>query len=230
MPFYPMWQSHLIERIRKEAGDNANRVDFFTAWTHDAPDATFKHSKPMIMANYLHTKIAFADGQWAAVGSANLDGASLDYFQILHAIQFRDNVNDELDYLFFNGIDGHPTAPAPDAIDLLRRGLWSEHLGLDFNDPQLAASNSANFLNLWQTRAATFLSNLQLTPANVDPTLGRALKFPTSLSIGLPWLFEFLYRDTNNERAFLTKSKITFDNLDLVNQVKAFQFFEGQWK
>jgi phosphatidylserine/phosphatidylglycerophosphate/cardiolipin synthase-like enzyme len=230
VPMYPVWQSNLIERIRKDAGTNASLIEFFTAWTHNPPISQLGHTNPMIMANYVHTKAAIVDGLWATVGSANLDGASLDAFQLLHALQFGDNRNHEVNYLIFNGIDGHPPAPGagPDAIDLLRRRLWSEHLGMDAQAPSLksTAANNAGWLDLWTKTADRKRSALATNPATIDPTDGRVLRYPPSAITGLPLLLPW----TNPERDFLKSSQIPLDNLDLVEQVLSFQFSAGSWK
>ncbi len=230
LPFYPLWQSNLIQRIRKGAGTNASRVGFFSAWSHNAADTKRGQSNPMVMANYLHTKAGIADGKWATVGSANLDGASLDFFQILHPLQFGDNRNEELNYVFFNGIDGHPVSPAPDAIDLLRRGLWSEHLGLAMSDAQLASTNSANFLTVWKSQAQKKKDSLTNNPSTPDPTAGRVLQWPAGLSLDQPWLFECLYQDPNPERFFLKSLQIPLKNLTLIDKTQSFDFFSGTWK
>jgi hypothetical protein len=222
MPCYPSWQAKLIERIRKDAGANASRIEFFTAWSHDDPVPSKGHPNPMIMANYLHTKAGIVDGVWATIGSANLDGASLDAFQFLHAIQFGDNVNHELNYLFFNGIDGHPGPGAgADAIDLFRRELWGEHLGIDAGDPKLASTdaNNADWLTLWKTTAANKLSGLINHPATTpasDPTLGRVLKHPDKIA--------------TDPLGFLKNVSVPLDNLELVQQVPSFSFADGDWK
>ena len=227
LPFYPSWQAKLIGRIRKDAGANASRIEFFTAWTHDNPidfftAPTFGHRNPMIMANYLHTKAAIVDGVWATIGSANLDGASLDSFQFLHAIQFGNNVNHEFNYLFFNGIDGHPGPGAgADAIDLFRRELWGEHLGIDAGDPKLASTdaNNADWLTLWKTTAANKLSGLINNPATTpasSPTLGRVLKHPDQIA--------------TDPGGFLKNLAVPLDNLDLVEQVPSFSFADGTWR
>jgi phosphatidylserine/phosphatidylglycerophosphate/cardiolipin synthase-like enzyme len=223
LPFYPVWQSNLIERIRKDATD-ASRIGFFTAWSHDAAVPQLGHPKPMIAANYLHTKAAIVDGVWATVGSANLDGASLDYFQLLHAIQFGDNRNHELNYCIFNGIEGHPST---DAIDKLRIGLWSEHLGIDPTDPKLASSqaNNAGWLKLWKNTAEAKRSGLENDPATINPANGRVLEYPANALTGLPLLLPW----KNPERDFLTSAQIKFDNLELVEQVPAFSFHDGKW-
>jgi phosphatidylserine/phosphatidylglycerophosphate/cardiolipin synthase-like enzyme len=232
VPFYPVWQSNLIERIRKDAGTNASRIEFFTAWTHDPPAPSppapaADAGKPMIMANYVHTKAAIVDGVWATVGSANLDGASLDFFQVLHAIQFGDNRNHELNYVIFNGIDGHPAAGpgTPDAVDMLRLGLWSEHLGLSPTDPKLAKANG-DWLTLWKTTAEKKRLGLINNPATIDGTLGRVLAYPTNAIAGVPLLFPWV----DPERDYLKSAGISLDALDMIEQTRAFQFFDGTWK
>ena len=222
LPCYTSWQANLIGRIRKDAGANASRIEFFTAWTHDDPMPTKGHTNPMIMANYLHTKAAIVDGVWATIGSANLDGASLDAFQFLHAIQFGNNVNHEFNYLFFNGIDGHPGPGAgADAIDLFRRELWSEHLGIDAGDPKLASTdtNNADWLTLWKATAANKLSGLIGNPATTpasDPTLGRVLKHPDQIA--------------TDPGSFLKNLSVPLVNLDLIEKVPSFSFANGAWK
>ena len=221
VPCYPSWQSKLIQQIRKDAGANASRIGFFTAWTHDPPLPQLGHTKPMIAPNYLHTKLGIVDGLWATVGSANLDGASLDAFQLLHALQFADNRNHELNYIIFNNVvnnvDG-TQLPATDAIDILRRNLWSEHLGIDPSDSRLAsnAANDATWLNLWKTTAERKRSGLATNPATIDPGNGRVLECPTSAP--------------TSAKDFLKASQIGFDSLDVIERVRPFKFHDGKWE
>jgi hypothetical protein len=221
VPFYPTWQSKLIQQIRKDAGANANRIGFFTAWTHDPPVPQLGHTKPIIASNYLHTKLGIVDGLWATVGSANLDGASLDAFQLLHALQFADNRNHELNYIIFNNVvnnvDG-TQLPATDAIDVLRRNLWSEHLGIDAGDSRLASNtaNDAAWLALWKTTAERKRSGLATNPATIDPSNGRVLECPASAP--------------TEAKDFLKASQIGLDNLDVVEHVRPFKFRDGTWQ
>ncbi len=237
IPMYPTWQAKLIQRIRKCAGANVDRIEFFSAWTHDPPMPSQKHDNPMIMPNYLHTKGAIADGQWATLGSANLDGASLDAFQLLHALQFGDNVNHELNYVFFNGIDGHPAAGAGvdvDAIDLLRRRLWGEHLGIDPTSKKLDANNG-DWLTLWKNTAdakrASLVGSPTTTPRD-NLALGRILKYPPDVDktiVTAQGAATVTVGPATDPRSFLQNLSIPLDHLDLVEQVRSFNFGQGKW-
>jgi phosphatidylserine/phosphatidylglycerophosphate/cardiolipin synthase-like enzyme len=223
LPLYPVWQSNLIERIRKDAKANAGRIGFFTAWTHNAPDPTLHPDKPMIMANYLHTKVGIVDDTWATVGSANLDGASLDATQLIHALQFGDNRNHELNYIIVSGVDGTTT----NAPEVLRRRLWSEHLGMASTDTRLDLANVSTWVaSLWQATAERKRSGLASNPAVIDPSLGRVLEYPKNAITGVPLLIPWV----NPERDFLKSSQIGFDNLDLVEKVRSFSFHDGKWQ
>jgi phosphatidylserine/phosphatidylglycerophosphate/cardiolipin synthase-like enzyme len=217
-PWYTTWQAGLIKTIRKEAKTNASRIGFFTAWTHNAPvpspPAKKADPNPIILPNYVHSKFAIADGSWATVGSANLDGASLDSVQLAHALQFGNNVNHELNYGVFSGIDGHPTT---DFIDNIRRVLWGEHLGLDPADQQLAADGqySSNWLSLWQHQATAKQQALQLAPTTIDPTFGRVLQYPDP--------------PPKSPEDYLNGLGIFLTGLTLVTKERPFNFFTGAW-
>jgi phosphatidylserine/phosphatidylglycerophosphate/cardiolipin synthase-like enzyme len=217
-PCYPGWQKTRINRIRTDAGTNAARIGFFTAWTHDPPAPSRGHSNPMIMANYLHTKLAIVDGKWATIGSANLDGTSLDRNEFLKLIQFSNYRNHELNYVMFNDIDGHP---ATDAIDNLRRALWGEHLGIGpadtrFDSDQAGkATGATSWLDLWQGQAKAKLTGLTTDPATIDPAKGRILEVPQKV--------------VTNAQGFLTECQIDLTKLDLVTKTSAFNFSTGAW-
>lgn len=230
MPFYPTWQTNLFERIRRDAGTNASRFGVFTAWTHDAAEPSHKHTNPIIMPNYLHTKTAVVDGLWATIGSANLDGASLDQFQILRALQWGDFRNDELNCVIFNGVDG---ADATDAADQLRLELWSEHLGIPDNDPRLSKATlegSKGWLKLWTDQATAKLQALITNPSTVDSSNGRVLAYPPGATSG----FGLLLAWSKPHKNFLQTSKIggkapDLSKLDLVEQTTAFNYQSGKW-
>jgi phosphatidylserine/phosphatidylglycerophosphate/cardiolipin synthase-like enzyme len=219
MPLYPGWQSDRIKQIRKDAGANVSRIEFFTAWSHDPPFPSQNRTKPMIAPNYVHTKVGIVDDAWASVGSANLDGASLDYFQFLHALQFANNRNHELNYLIFNNVvsnvDGRQL-PQTDAVATLRRNLWSEHLAIDANDAQLALTNAAAWIGLWRTTAEKKRSALANSPATINPANGRILQCPPNAP--------------GKAKDYLKASQITLDNLDLIAHVQPFNFHTGKWQ
>ena len=210
IPFYAKWQCALIKEIRDKLAADATRIGFFTAWSQEAGK---------IMPNYVHAKVGIVDNAWATVGSANLDGASLDYFQLFHAFQFGDNRNHELNYLLFNGIDGQP---ATDAVDVLRRRLWSEHLG--YSDPtsgDLTSSgvgDGAKFLTLWRNSSNAKIAALKSSPQSAPSAgLGRVIEYPAD--------------PTWSWKDYLTRNAITVDGtaLALVEGSRAFSFKTGAW-
>jgi phosphatidylserine/phosphatidylglycerophosphate/cardiolipin synthase-like enzyme len=230
MPFYPTWQTNLFERIRREAGANASRFGVFTAWTHDNAEPSHKHQNPIIMPNYLHTKTAVVDGLWATIGSANLDGASLDQFQVLRALQFGNYRNDELNCVIFNGVDD---ADATDAVDQLRLELWSEHLGIPDNDARLSSQTleaSKGWLKLWTDQATAKLQGLISNPGTIDSSNGRVLAYPAGATSG----FGLLWGWSHPHKNFLQTSKIggtapDLSKFDLVEQTTAFNYATGKW-
>ncbi len=72
---YPGRQARLVKRIRDAAPD---RVGIFTRWSYD-----HAHPRPWVAPIYLHAKTAVVDDTWATIGSANLDGLSLDHNLLL---------------------------------------------------------------------------------------------------------------------------------------------------
>jgi phosphatidylserine/phosphatidylglycerophosphate/cardiolipin synthase-like enzyme len=223
MPFYPYWQTSLIARMRRDAPAAVDRLGVFTAWSHAAP--SHDHTKPVIMPDYLHTKSAVVDGKWATIGSANLDGASLDEFQILRPV-IGVNRNDELNCVVFNEIDG---CPHTDFVDQFRTLLWSEHLGIPQDDPRLSAATlSANhgWLELWSGQAKAKLAALVDDPTTPDPKNGRVLAYPAKAKSGaillLPWQHPY--------RNFLQTAGVDLTKIDLVEHTTAFNFAKGKWK
>jgi phosphatidylserine/phosphatidylglycerophosphate/cardiolipin synthase-like enzyme len=165
MPFYPGWQQSAISQIAKSfksTDDAKKRFGVFTVWSHSPPDAT--HPKPRLIDNYLHTKTAIIDNSWATVGSANLDGASLDFVQYFHGYLSGDVRNTEANIVVYE-----ETAPAASAVDALRRRLWSEHLGLDEGSKDLTLAFGDTWLELWNTRANGKRDGLKSDPNTVLP-------------------------------------------------------------
>jgi phosphatidylserine/phosphatidylglycerophosphate/cardiolipin synthase-like enzyme len=179
MPLYLGWQLSGIKRIRESfssATDAAQRFGVFSTWTHEvsATDPTDMG----ILDNYLHTKTAIVDNRWATVGSANLDGASLDYVQYLRGILSSDLRNTETNIVVFD-----ESSTQSSAADALRRRLWAEHLGYVnakgepvVTDPELADAENKDWLALWRTRATQKRDALKQNLANVMPC--RVLEWP----------------------------------------------------
>ncbi|MGH3972201.1 MAG: phospholipase D-like domain-containing protein [Pseudonocardiaceae bacterium] len=228
IPCYPRWQRKLITRIREgmikdnQTEEQRRRFGAFTRWTHEAA-APPDQPNPRIAPNYIHSKVGIVDDKWATLGSANLDGASLDYFQFLHAVQFGDVRNSEVNFLILNGIAGEPPTPA---VDILRRHLWAEHLGLEdsagvpnINDPFLAVPPAGGWVQLWHSRAAEKLNALKTNPGS--PIRIRILPWPDvdeTLNFPRAHLAELLEKD--------------LDALDVdpIIGTRRFSFKKGSWR
>jgi phosphatidylserine/phosphatidylglycerophosphate/cardiolipin synthase-like enzyme len=228
MPFYPTWQTNLFARIRRDAGAGASRFGVFTAWSHTGPAPVHKHTNPVIMPDYLHTKSAVVDGSWATIGSANLDGASLDQFQILHALQFGSFRNGELNYVMYSGVED---ADQTFVVDQLRLQLWSEHLGIDITDPRLSndtLSASNGWLQLWTDAATAKLQGLIDDPTVINPS--RVLAYPQGATSGFGLLWAWSHPHKNFlQTSTIGSGKIDLTKLDLVEQTTAFKYKTGLW-
>ncbi len=172
IPRYPERQGELVRRLRK-AG--AARLGVFTRWSYD-----HTQTPPWIAPVYLHTKAAVVDDAWATIGSANLDGLSLDYNMVFSPLVVGETTATEVNVNIFNGGD-HSASPL---VDLVRRRLWAEHLGFLGTDGKPDPGNSrltrpvatTDWLDLW-TREAGKASD-HVTDALSDPLPGFVLPYP----------------------------------------------------
>lgn len=190
IPRYPQWQRGLIQRIAKAIGSDAEkRFGAFTLWSHAPSDA--KHAKPRLRPNYPHTKTAIIDNNWATVGSANLDGASLDFFQLLFywrlpnfLFQGGENRNTETNCVVFE----QQVPAGRSAVDALRRRLWAEHLGFVNPDgsPRTNAAELSDspprddWVTRWKERAEQKRTGLETAHNTVSAI--RVLPWPLA-----PW-------------------------------------------
>jgi len=204
VPTYPFKQRRLITRIRRAIGQTPTgpqRFGVFTRWTHESvaervpmkpsdstePDPQTKDPRPRLLPVYIHAKAAIIDNTWATVGSANLDGLSLDSSlpsDILNGLFHRD----EQRAIEVNGVFFDTKTPPNNVVDILRRKLWAEHLGFLTPDGtsdteasllQVAQKPAAGWLDLWITRAKAMLDHLTLTPAQSSSGKARVLPWPT---------------------------------------------------
>lgn len=102
------------------------RVGVFALWS----TSSRSESSPAINQVFVHSKVVIIDDEWAMVGSANLDGASLDFYGDdfsgrLPRRVFRDVRNFDVSLVF----RGRKSARGPNPIRALRERLWTEHLG-----------------------------------------------------------------------------------------------------
>lgn len=214
VPGYPGDQSGLLKRIRAAlSAPQLKRFRVFTRWTHDTSGG-----RGRIVPNYVHSKVGIADDRWATVGSANLDGSSLDYTEMFHGV-FGDTRNSEVNLVVLP----EPGALVTPVVKLLRRQLWAEHLGfetelgLNPDAAELAAppAGDGGWLALWNRLALTKVEQLKANPLDVAP--GSILPWPE--------VDEVLNRPREHLRAVLGEEP----RLDVVKETRKFNFTTKGW-
>jgi hypothetical protein len=188
VPTYPFKQRRLITRIRRAIGQKATgpqRFGVFTRWTHESDGP-----RPRILPVYIHAKVGIVDNTWATVGSANLDGLSLDSSlpsDILNSLFNRA----EQRAIEVNGVFFDTATPPQNVVDILRRKLWAEHLGFltAQGTPDIAAATlqaasvpADGWLKVWTDRAAATLTHVTDRPSQPSTGLARVLPWPTDNS------------------------------------------------
>mgnify|MGYP000036989438 FL=1 len=80
VPGYFGWQKMLLQKLQgaMEAIGAGNRLGIFTLWTHEQSSDGGGPLKDYIARNYIHSKCAVIDDNWATIGSANLEGTGLN--------------------------------------------------------------------------------------------------------------------------------------------------------
>ncbi|HKE60337.1 MAG TPA: phospholipase D-like domain-containing protein [Pyrinomonadaceae bacterium] len=173
--FYPTRQAKRIGQIREAGGD---RVGVFTRWSYkgNLPN----DGRPWVAPVYIHAKGGVVDDSWCTVGSANLDGLSLDYNLLLSPLVFGETTACELN------VNVLPTAPG--AINpfaqMMRRRLFAEHLGIvdaskqpNPNDDSLKPGPEHKWLrDLWRPTAASALEKVKNAVHGDFP--GFVLEYP----------------------------------------------------
>lgn len=225
------WQVNLIERLLDHLTQSErDRIGIFTRWSDEAA-APPDHPKPRIIRNYVHSKAALVDDKWATVGSANLDGVGLKTSQHFLAVDtlllgipdFTDRRSSEINAVIYNNIAGQP---ATDKVSLLRRRLWSEHLGyLDGagnpnpNDTNVVNRPGPGWLSRWNERADAHASALGANPPAIHPA--RILKFPHDGG-DVPVFVEKVPK-------YLSSLGVDPSKLKIEEEVKEFRFRTGRW-
>jgi phosphatidylserine/phosphatidylglycerophosphate/cardiolipin synthase-like enzyme len=220
LPLYPRWQRKLVARVRDAMRKNINedpdrRFGVFSRWTHE-PAAPPGRPDPRIEPTYLHTKVGIVDDKWAAVGSANLDGASLDFFQILHCLQFGDVRETEMDYVLLGDVEGQPHSPV---ISLLRRRLFAEHLGIEVGDVPSTNDPAKGWTDIWNDQWFQERNSLDNEPVGTQSS--HILRWPDAdrtLNQPREHLAEVLKRDQADLR------------IDPIKASRRFRFKEGTWR
>jgi phosphatidylserine/phosphatidylglycerophosphate/cardiolipin synthase-like enzyme len=82
LPGYPDEQVSMVGELRAQAAIHGHQFGAYTVWSRAEIGASDGSKRFEIMPVYVHSKMAIVDDTWATVGSANLDGTSLNYHQI----------------------------------------------------------------------------------------------------------------------------------------------------
>jgi phosphatidylserine/phosphatidylglycerophosphate/cardiolipin synthase-like enzyme len=213
---YPWWQRRRITRLREAlTQQERTRLGVFTPWVVDTSAAPTR-----VAPVYVHSKVGIVDDRWATVGSANLDGVSLDFNLLLSLVHLGlgETRSTELNVSILNGVEGQPPTAL---VDLLRRRLWSEHLGFellgepDATHPDLQTAPPGGWVRLWQRRATALEDLLKGVASEERP--GRILRWPD------------LDETRKEPREHLNALGISALTLDPIRSVPSFSFEQGDW-
>ena len=216
VPLYPGRQARLIDQIRAAA---PGQVGAFTRWSY-----AHDHPRPWVAPIYLHSKLGVVDDTWATIGTANLDGLSLDYNMLLSPLVFGETTAAETNISILSAGQG-PTNVTP--AELTRRRLWAEHLGIldgagkpNPSDGFLSDTPMTKWVPLWQQEAKKALDHLKV--GTREPLPGFVLEYPTDAG------------GVDTPRRHLEKLGVTLDlGAPVVRPIgvtRAFDFFSGRWK
>ena len=177
---YRGWQN---ARLAESGMLGHPRVGLFTLWTADARQP---QTKPKINQVFVHSKVVIVDDRWAMVGSANLDGVSLDSYgsdfsSALLRRTFRGVRNVDVGLVIH---DGPHKLRSAGSVRELRDCLWTEHLGPSANVDHRPGSG---WLSSWRNRASENIAALNeasrelatgsfVLPYSAQPTPRRQLK------------------------------------------------------
>lgn len=171
---YQGWQN---ARLRESGLLGHPRVGVFALWS----SAVNKAHRISVNQVFVHSKVVIIDDRTAVVGSANLDGVSLDSYgddftgRIARRV-FRNVRNFELSAVIR---DDDLQAGAGTVADLRAR-LWAEHLGLDSADQR---SNGGS-LDVWRKTAEFNVATLRgavASPWESGPMKGHIFPYSTEV-------------------------------------------------
>ncbi|MEO6878667.1 MAG: phospholipase D-like domain-containing protein, partial [Gemmatimonadaceae bacterium] len=127
------------------------RVGAFSLWS--TADSFVREQTVELTQVFIHSKVAVIDDEWATIGTANLDGASLhsygdDFISWLGQRIFRRFRNVDLNVELLDGVLGEPRTGV---VRTFRADLWSRHLG--GSAEAYAALPATGWLSHWRTAA-----------------------------------------------------------------------------
>lgn len=156
---YRGWQN---DRLEESGLFKHPRVGLFSLWTAEP------RSGRLVLASqvFVHSKVLIVDDNWAMVGSANLDGVSLDSYgddfsNPLARRLFRRVRNFDVDAVIRDGVDG---VAHNGLVASLRSRLWAEHLGMNPGATMLRPASG--WLPLWRKRAQNNVKALDVNDSN----------------------------------------------------------------
>lgn len=215
-PLYARRQARLVAQLRAAAPD---RVGIFTRWSYD-----HAHPRPWVAPVYLHSKTAVIDDTWATIGSANLDGLSLDHGAMFSPLAFGETTAAELNLTI---LDGTPGASGMAPAERLRRRLWAEHLGMvgsdglpDPTDSRLVDTPTTKWLPVWKQAATGALTHLKNGTAT--PLPGFVLEYPPDAG--------GLVTPRKHLAALGVPLDLAAPKVRPIGVTRAFDFFTGRWK
>ena len=160
------------------------------------------------------------DDTWATIGSANLDGLSLDHNVVLSPLAFGETTAAELNVTILEGTPGPSGMPPAERI---RRRLWAEHLGFMGGDGMPNAADSrltgaTTWLPLWK-RVADSLTHVKngtapaprLHPRVPEDAGGLVTPRKHLAALGVPL-------------------DLSAPKVRPIGVTRAFDFYSGRWK
>jgi phosphatidylserine/phosphatidylglycerophosphate/cardiolipin synthase-like enzyme len=144
IPLYNQWQR---ARLAELGHPRHPRFRAYSPW-----QVGLRDGKPAARTVYVHSKAAVIDDRWATVGSANLDGISMEGAR---EVGLRGARSVDVNVGILDGVDG---SPATGHAARLRVRLWSEMLGLP--PAALRERPEGGWLELWDDAARRNLDAL----------------------------------------------------------------------